>query len=45
MDVKNMGTKEEIFLNLRRTIIREIRKKPILSKKWMNLRRRSLRRR
>lgn len=45
MDVKNMGTIEEIVLNLKRTIIREIRKKPILPKKWKNLRRRSLRRR
>jgi len=33
MDVKNMGIIEEIVLGLKGTITREIKKKPILSKK------------
>jgi len=45
MDAKNIGIKEEIVLKLKGTITREIRKKPILPKKWKNLKQRSLRRR
>jgi len=37
MDVKNMGTIEEIVLNLKGTITRETRKKLMLPKKWKNL--------
>ena len=45
MDVKTMGITKEILLSSRRTITKEVEKKPMSPKKWRKLKRRSPRKR